>query len=476
MNETTFDVIVIGAGPGGYVAAIRCAQLGLKTACVDRWTAQDDAPSLGGTCLNVGCIPSKALLESSERFEAIRHQADSHGIETGSVVINVEKMQARKRQIVSELTGGIAALFKANKIAFIAGHGQLMKAGHVRVTLHDGTGQDLAARHVILASGSVPVSLPGMEIDNKRIFDSSGALEFSEVPKTLGIIGAGVIGLELGSVWRRLGASVTILEAQDTLLPSADPMIAREAKKQFGQQGLDIRLSCKVSRVETTDKGCHIHYEMPDGAESIEVERLIVAVGRRPSSDGLLDDGCGVQVDDKGFVPVDASGATAVAGVWAIGDLVRGPMLAHKASEEGVAVAEQIASGSGHIDHDYIPWVIYTHPEIAWVGASESELKSSQTPFNSGIFPFAASGRAKAVGDTIGFVKILSHGQTDRILGVHMIGPQTSELINEATFAMAMEASAEDLARTVHAHPTLSEAVHEAALGTARRAIHKANR
>ncbi len=476
MTETAFDVVVIGAGPGGYVAAIRCAQLGLKTACVDRWVSGDTAPSLGGTCLNVGCIPSKALLESSERFEAITHEAGAHGIATGDVTIDVQKMQTRKRQIVTELTGGIEALFKANKISFFSGHGTLVKSGHVRVLSKDSSPKNLLARHVILASGSTPIALPGLDVDNERIFDSSGALEFSTVPKTLGIIGAGVIGLELGSVWRRLGASVVILEAQNELLSSADPMIAREAKKQFLKQGLDIRLGCKVTRVTKDAKGCVIHFESAEGNEEIQVERLVVAVGRRPYSDNLLGERCGLTVDDRGFIPVNASCATELEGVWAIGDLVHGPMLAHKASEEGVAVAEQIATGQGHVDHSLVPWVIYTHPEISWVGATETELKESKTPFTAGIFPFAASGRAKAVGDTTGFAKILAHEETDRVLGAHIIGPQASELINEATFAMAMEASAEDLARTIHAHPTLGEVLHEAALATARRAIHKVNR
>ncbi len=471
-----FDVVVIGAGPGGYVAAIRCAQLGLKTACIDRWVGKNGKPAVGGTCLNVGCIPSKALLNSSERYEDMRLHAADHGINSGDVSIDVEKMLARKDKIVLELTDGISALFKSNKIVFYAGHGCLVEAGTVRVSSEDQDDQTLAAKHVILASGSQPVQLPGMAVDNKTIFDSSGALEFPTVPKTLGIIGAGVIGLELGSVWRRLGAEVVILEAAQSLLGSADSMIAREAKKQFSRQGLDIRLGCKVTQADNTENGCSIHYLDGENNESIGVERLIVAVGRRPVTDGLLDSNCGVALDDNGAVLVDADCATAVPGVWAIGDAVRGPMLAHKASEEGIAVAERIAVGSSNIDHSIIPWVIYTHPEIAWVGATEEELKAQEIPYTVGLFPFAASGRAKAVDATDGFIKILAGRDSDQILGAHMIGSQVSELINEAVLAMSMEASAEDLARTVHAHPTLAEAVHEAALAAHGRAIHKVNR
>ena len=471
-----FDVVVIGAGPGGYVAAIRCAQLGLKTACIDRWVGKNGKPAVGGTCLNVGCIPSKALLDSSERYEDMRLHAADHGIHTGDVSIDVEKMLSRKDKIVSELTGGISALFKSNKIVFYAGHGCLVEAGVVRVSSEDQDDQTLTARHVVLASGSQPVQLPGMAVDNKTIFDSSGALDFATVPKKLGIIGAGVIGLELGSVWRRLGAEVVILEAAKSLLSPADAMIAREAKKQFSRQGLDIRLGCKVTQVDNTENGCTVHYADGENNESIGVERLIVAVGRRPCTDGLLDPNCGVALDDNGAIPVNADCATAVPGVWAIGDVVRGPMLAHKASEEGIAVAERIAVGSSHMDPSTIPWVIYTHPEIAWVGATEDELKSQEIPYTAGLFPFAASGRAKAVGATDGFIKILADRDSDRILGAHMIGSQVSELINEAVLAMSMEASAEDLARTVHAHPTLAEAVHEAALAAHGRAIHKVNR
>jgi len=471
-----FDVVVIGAGPGGYVAAIRCAQLGLKTACIDRWVGKNGKPAVGGTCLNVGCIPSKALLDSSERYEDMRQHAADHGIHTGDVSIDIEKMLARKDKIVSELTDGVSALFKSNKIVFHAGHGCLVAAGVVRVSSEDQDDQTLTARHVILASGSQPVQLPGMAVDNQTIFDSSGALDFPTVPKKLGIIGAGVIGLELGSVWRRLGAQVVILEAAESLLSSADAMIAREAKKQFSRQGLDIRLGCKVTQVDNTENGCTVHYVDGETNESIGVDRLIVAVGRRPCTDGLLDPNCGVTLDDHGAIPVNVDCATTVPGVWAIGDAVRGPMLAHKASEEGIAVAERIAVGGSHMDHSTIPWVIYTHPEIAWVGATEDELKSQEIPYTAGLFPFAASGRAKAVGATDGFIKILAACDSDRILGAHMIGSQVSELINEAVLAMSMEASAEDLARTVHAHPTLAEAVHEAALAADGRAIHKVNR
>lgn len=478
MSSSDFDVIVIGAGPGGYVAAIRCAQLGLKTACIDRWTDNDNKPSPGGTCLNVGCIPSKALLDSSERFEQLKEHSAEHGIQTGSVEINIEQMQQRKRRIVSELTGGIGALFKANKVTSINGHGCLIAPGKVRVRASDSQGKDqvISAQHVILASGSEPTVLPGIEPNGETIFDSSGALDFDTAPSTLGIIGAGVIGLELGSVWRRLGSKVVILEALDKFLPSADPMIAREAQKQFSRQGLDIRLGCQVTQVDCTSQNCTINYRHGTDDRSVAVERLIVAVGRRPCSAGLLDPACGLQINQRGFVEVDQNCATAIDGVWAVGDLVRGPMLAHKASEEGVAVAEHIALGAGHVDFATIPWVIYTDPEIAWVGATETQLKTDAIEYRAGVFPFAATGRAKAAGMTDGFVKILAHADTDRVLGAHMIGPQVSELICEAGFAMAMEASAEDLARTVHAHPTLAEATHEAALATAGRAIHKINR
>ena len=478
MSSSDFDVVVIGAGPGGYVAAIRCAQLGLKTVCIDRWTNNDNKPSPGGTCLNVGCIPSKALLDSSERFEQIREHSAEHGIQAGSVEINIEQMQQRKRRIVSELTGGIEALFKANKVALVTGDGCLIAPGKVRVSSSNSDGEDqvISAQHVILASGSEPTVLPGIEPNGKTIFDSTGALDFDTAPSTLGIIGAGVIGLELGSVWRRLGSKVVILEALEKFLPSADPLIAREAQKQFTRQGLDIRLGCQVTQVDTTSEDCTVNYRHGTDDRSVSVERLIVAVGRRPSSDGLLDPACGLQINDHGFVEVDHNCATAIAGVWAVGDLVRGPMLAHKASEEGIAVAERIASGAGHVDLATVPWVIYTDPEIAWVGATETQLKTDAIEYRAGVFPFAATGRAKAVGRTDGFVKILAHADTDRILGAHMIGPQVSELICEAGFAMAMEASAEDLARTVHAHPTLAEATHEAALAAAGQAIHKINR
>jgi dihydrolipoamide dehydrogenase len=476
MTSTDFDVIVIGAGPGGYAAAIRCAQLGLKTACVDRWVGQDKKPSPGGTCLNVGCIPSKALLDSSERYEAIHLHAKDHGISTGLVSIDVAKMQARKDKLVSELTDGISALFKANQITFISGHGCLVAAGKVRVSAEDRPEALLQADHIILASGSQPVQLPGMEVDDQTVFDSTGALAFSTVPKTLGIIGAGVIGLELGSVWRRLGSKVVILEAMDAMLASADPMVAREAKKQFTRQGLDIRLGCQVTEVIATNGGCAVRYRNTGKDERIEVERLIVAVGRRPCTEGLLEPGCGIDLDSQGAVQVDSHCATSVPDVWAIGDVVRGPMLAHKASEEGIAVAERIANGIGHIDFATIPWVIYTHPEIAWVGATEDELEAQGAQFKVGMFPFAASGRAKAAATTEGFVKIIACPDTDRVLGAHMIGAQVSELINEAVLAMSMEASAEDLARTVHAHPTLAEVVHEAALASHGRAIHKINR
>jgi len=469
-----FDVIVIGAGPGGYVAAIRCAQLGLSTACIDSRVNSEGVASLGGTCLNVGCIPSKALLDSSEQYHRIHHQSSAHGIFAENVSIDIEKMQFRKEGIVKSLTAGIAQLFKANKVTSIQGFARVASEHTVTVSNQNGEiTQTLSANHIVLAPGSVPVALSSIPFDNEFVVDSSGALTFDRVPGRLGIIGAGVIGLELGSVWNRLGSQVVILEAMEEFLAAADHQVARDAARQFKKQGLDIRLGAMVEKVDSGPGGMLMTYSHKGQAHQQEVDRIIVAVGRRPATDGLLSPDCGVSTDSRGFIHVDQDCRTAVKNIWAIGDAVRGPMLAHKSSEEGVAVAERIAGGVGHIDFNTVPWVIYTSPEIAWVGQTEKELKEKGIEFKTGSFPFAATGRAKAMEAPNGFVKMIADKQTDRLLGVHMIGPHVSELIGECVLAMEFHASSEDLARTIHAHPTLSEAVHEAALAVEKRAIHK---
>jgi len=471
----SYDVIVIGGGPGGYVAAIRCAQLGLYTACIDDRTDADNKASLGGTCLNVGCIPSKALLDSSEQFHRLQHQFEAHGISVENPTMDVQKMQARKQDIVKSLTGGIKQLFAANKVAAIFGRGRLMADKHVAV-LHPDDGaliDTVTARHIILAPGSNPIELPSIPFDGEFIVDSEGALEFDRVPPRLAVIGAGVIGLELGSVWRRLGSEVVLLEAMDEFLASIDHQIARDAARHFKKQGLNIRLGAMVNQVVTTPDGLSIKFSQGDTDHEIEVDRVVVAVGRKPATEGLLASDCGVGRDAKGFIETDDHCRTSEDDVWAIGDAVRGPMLAHKASEEGVAVAERIAGKPGHVDFNTIPWVIYTAPEIAWVGKTENELKADGVPIKTGSFPFAATGRAKAMEQPTGMVKLIAHAETDRILGVHIIGPHVSELIAECVVAMSFHASSEDIARIVHAHPTLSEAVHEAALAVEKRAIHK---
>ncbi|MCB1748014.1 MAG: dihydrolipoyl dehydrogenase [Gammaproteobacteria bacterium] len=466
-----YDLIVIGGGPGGYVAAIRAAQLGLKTACVERWRDDQDKPALGGTCLNVGCIPSKALLDSSHHFEFMQRHAAEHGI-TAEPAIDIAKMQARKQKIVSQLTQGIAGLFKKNKVTWIQGHGSLAAADSVRVVAADGTEQTLAARHIIIASGSVPMAIPPAPVDQDRIVDSTGALAFDAVPQRLGVIGAGVIGLELGSVWRRLGAEVTILEALPQFLAVADEAVSKEALKILSRQGLDIRLGAKVVAAKAGKKAVTVEVELDGANETLEFDKLIVAVGRRPNTGELGLDTAGIAVDERGFIAVDEHCHTGVGNVWAIGDCVRGPMLAHKASEEGIAVAERIAGQKPHVDFELIPWVIYTWPEIAWAGHTEQALTAAGRKVRAGSFPFMASGRARAMGDTDGFVKIIADADTDRVLGVHIVGPNASELIAEAVIAMEFGASAEDIARTVHGHPTLAESMHEAALATDRRAIH----
>jgi dihydrolipoamide dehydrogenase len=476
-----FDVAVIGGGPGGYIAAIRAAQLGLATVCIDAWKNPKGKASLGGTCLNVGCIPSKALLESSENYERVLHKFDEHGITIKGGAKNVEldlaKLLARKDKIVDTFTTGITLLFKKNKVTSMHGTGRfagLLPGGGctLEVVGDDGT-EAIDAKHVIVATGSVPRSLPGLEIDNDLVCDNTGALSFGEVPTRLGVIGAGVIGLEMGSVWRRLGADVTVLEAMPSFLGACDDAVSKEAWRQFtGALGLKIHIGAKVASVRRAGRVVQVEYEDRDGAKHrAEFDKLIVSVGRAPSTAGLSPDVVGLRVDTRGFVEVDAQCRTNVPNVYAIGDVVRGPMLAHKASEEGVAVAETIAGQHGHVNLDTVPWVIYTSPEIAWVGRTEQDLKKAGIEYRSGQFPFIASGRARALGDTGGFCKMLADAKTDRILGVHIIGPYASELISEAVVAMEFGASSEDIARIVHAHPSLSEAMHEAALAVDKRPL-----
>jgi dihydrolipoamide dehydrogenase len=471
-----FDVIVIGAGPAGYVAAIRCAQLGIKTACVDDWVGKQGKPSLGGTCLNVGCIPSKALLESSELFETMRDHNQLHGIVHKGVTADVPAMVARKDKIVAELTGGIGQLLKANNITSLHGHGKLVAEKQVEVTPPQGEATTYDAEHVIIATGSTPIEISAAPMHEEVIVDSSGALDWTSTPKRLGVIGAGVIGLELGSVWRRLGAEVTVLEALDEFLPMVDQQVAKDAFRQFTKQGLDIHMGARVLATKVTKKHITVSYQDSKGDQSLIVDRLIVAVGRRPNTDNLFAEITGLLTDERGFVHVDDQCRTNLPGVWAIGDVVRGPMLAHKGSEEGVMVAELIAGEQATVNYDAIASVIYTHPEIAWVGKSEDTLKHAGVDYKVGVFPFAASGRAKAMGDAQGLVKVIKDAKTDRLLGVHMVGPKCSELIMQGVIGMEFEGSAEDLAHMVFAHPTLSEALHEAVLASDGRALHIANR
>ncbi|MCW8933747.1 MAG: dihydrolipoyl dehydrogenase [Gammaproteobacteria bacterium] len=472
---TDFDVIVIGAGPAGYVAAIRCAQLGFNVACIDNWLDEQGALSLGGTCLNVGCIPSKALLQSSELFEQASHSFSQHGIKLSSLELDLETMMARKNKIVSELTSGIGALLKANKVKVITGTAKLLADKKVEVV----NGKDkntFSAKNIIIASGSSSVELNAAPLTEDLIVDSTGALSFESVPSKVGVIGAGVIGLELGSVWRRLGSEVTVLEAQDVFLPMVDLKIARDAQRLYKKQGLDIKLNARLlqAQIKTVNKikQVEVSYQDETGDHLCEFDKLIVAVGRKPNTDYIFDDEAELILDERGFIHVNDKCETSQPGVYAIGDVVRGPMLAHKGSEEGMMVAELIAGNHGVINYDLIPSVIYTHPEIAWVGKTEQQLKAAGESYKAGMFPFVASGRAKAHGDTSGMVKILSHSETDRILGVHIMGLNASELISQAVTAMALGASTEDIALTVFAHPTLSEAIHEAALAVDNRAIH----
>ena len=472
-----FDVIVIGGGPAGYPAAIRAAQNGLKAACIDEWKNYDGSATFGGTCLNAGCIPSKALLESSELFHRAQSEFAAHGIKTGAVSVDIAAMQKRKAGIVKNMTGGIVQLLKSAGVTAMQGHGKLLPNRQVEFTAHDGAKQTLSARHIVLASGSQPMPLKSAPFDGKHIVDSWGALEFDAVPKRLGVIGAGVIGLELGSVWRRLGAEVVVLEAMPGFLAMADQQLSKEAMKHFKKQGLDIRLGAKVTGAAVKSGAVDVTYtDSSDATQSLTVDKLIVCIGRRPYTDNLLAEGTGVKLDARGFIEVDEHCHTGVENIWAVGDCVRGPMLAHKGKEEGVSVADRIAGLYAHVNYDAIPSVIYTAPEIAWVGQTEEQVKASGRPYKVGSFPFLASGRARAMEASQGFAKVVVAADDDQILGVHIIGPMAGELIAEAVLAMEYSASAEDLQRTIHAHPTLSEALHEAALAADKRAIDMPNR
>lgn len=475
-----YDVLVVGAGPAGYVAAIRCAQLGMSTACVEKWHDEKNAPVYGGTCLNVGCIPSKALLDSSHKYAEAKKDFSVHGISLENLAIDVPAMIDRKAKIVNQLTQGVKGLFAANKVEGIQGAGKLLKDKKVEVTAVDGSKQIIEAEHIILAAGSEPITIPPAPVDQHTIVDSTGALEFTEVPNRLGVIGAGVIGLELGSVWARLGAEVTVLEAMDTFLPAVDAQVAKDAKKDFEKQGLNIKLGSKVSGTKVSGKDkkqtVTVSYTDKDGEQEIVFDKLIVAVGRRPCSKGLLADDSGVEVDQRGFIVVDDQCATKVPGVYAGGDLVRGPMLAHKGMEEGVMIAERIAGKKTQVNYDLVPFVIYTHPEIAWVGKTEQQLKEEGVEYNVGTFPFSINGRAMAANESAGLVKMIAHAKTDRILGCHIFGPSAADLVQQVAIAMEFSSSAEDLGLTMFSHPTLSEAVHEAALAVGGHAIHAVNK
>ena len=475
----TFDVVVIGGGPGGYIAAIRAAQLGLEVACIDAWRNAQGGPALGGTCTNVGCIPSKALLQSSEHYEHAAKGLAAHGITTQGLAIDVAKMIARKDAIVKQTNDGIQYLFKKNKVAFFHGRGSFVRAaagGGWEIAVSAPTEETLIGKQVIVATGSRPRALPGLPFDEERVLSNEGALaigrESGQVPARLGVIGSGVVGLELGSVWRRLGARVTVLEALPVFLGAADPQIAKEALKALTRQGLAIELGVKVGAVESAAAGVTVRYADAKGeARTLEVDQLVVCVGRVPNTEGLAAEAVGLALDERGCIAVDDECRTNLAGVWAVGDVVRGPMLAHKAEEEGVAVAERIAGQHGHVDFDLVPWVIYTHPEIAWVGRTEPQLQASGRAYRAGTFAFAANGRARAMGDTGGMVKFLADAASDEILGVHIVGPLASELVAEAAVAMAFKASSEDIARICHAHPTLGEAMKEAALAVDKRTL-----
>jgi dihydrolipoamide dehydrogenase len=467
-----FDVVVIGAGPGGYIAAIRAAQLGLATACIDEWSNAQGGPAPGGTCTNIGCIPSKALLQSSEHYEHAGHRFKEHGIRIQGLALDLAQMQARKSAIVKQNNDGIVFLFRKNKVAFFHGRASFGGRADDGYRIDVAGGEPLVAKHVIVATGSSARPLPGAAFDEQRILSNDGALAIAEVPKRLGVVGAGVIGLEMGSVWRRLGAEVTLLEALPAFLGAVDEQIAKEAARAFARQGLTIQLGVKIGSVKSGAAGVTVAYTDSKGAaQSLAVDKLIVSIGRVPNTTGLDAEAVGLQLDERGFVAVDDDCRTNLPNVWAIGDVVRGPMLAHKAEEEGVAVAERIAGQHGHVDFNTIPWVIYTSPEIAWVGQTEQQLKASGRGYRVGTFPFAANGRARALGDTTGLVKFIADATTDEILGVHIVGPLASELIAEAVVAMEFRASSEDIARICHAHPSLAEATKEAALAVDKRPL-----
>ena len=470
MNKQ-FDLVVIGAGPGGYIGAIRAAQLGFNVACIDEWKNGKGGPAPGGTCTNVGCIPSKALLQSSEHFEHAGHAFADHGIGLRDLSIDVKKMLARKDKVVSQNNDGILYLFKKNKVTFFHGRGSFVKAieGGYEVAVGEET---LTAKQVLVATGSNARALPGTPFDEVSVLSNDGALRIAEVPKKLGLIGSGVIGLEMGSVWRRLGAEVTVLEALPTFLGAVDEQIAKEAHKAFTKQGLKIELGVKVGEIKSGKKGVAVEYADAKGdAQTLVCDKLIVSIGRVPNTIGLNAEAVGLKLDERGAIVVDDDCRTNLPGVWAVGDVVRGPMLAHKAEEEGVAVAERMAGQHGHVNFNTVPWVIYTSPEIAWVGQTEQQLKATGRAYKAGTFPFLANGRARALGDTTGMVKFLADAVTDEILGVHIVGPQASELIAEAVVAMEFKASAEDIARICHAHPSLSEATKEAALAVDKRTL-----
>jgi dihydrolipoamide dehydrogenase len=475
MSDKSYDVVVIGGGPAGYPAALRAAQLGLSAACIDDWKNEEGARLFGGTCLNVGCIPSKALLESSELYHRAQSEFAAHGIQVANLGIDIEAMQARKRGIVKQLTSGIEAMFKAGGVTPYKGRGRLLAGNRVEVTTDSGT-ETVAAQHVVLATGSTPIELKMAKFDGNRIVDSTGALDFNTVPRRLGVIGAGVIGLELGSVWKRLGADVVMLEALEAFLPAADQQIAKEALRHLKKQGLDIRLGAKVTAATVEANAVKVRCEIAGATQEIVVDALVVAVGRRPVTDGLFAPEVNVPLDKRGFIDVDDHCRTSVPNVWAVGDVVRGPMLAHKGMEEGVMVAELIAGHVAEMNYRTIPSVIYTAPEIAWVGETEEQVKASGRPYKVGTFAFAANGRAKGMQQTAGLVKLIADREHDDVLGVHIVGPVAGELIAEAVLAMEFSASAEDIQRTIHAHPTLSEALHEAALAADKRAIHGINR
>ena len=468
-----YDIIVIGSGPAGYVAAIRASQLGLKTACIEK-SSNNNKPQLGGTCLNIGCIPSKALLDSSHRYADAIHHFSDHGIKVTKPKIDISQMMERKNKIVSQLTSGVAGLLKANKVSQIIGSAKIIDSNNVEVSNEENI-ELFKTKNIIIATGSMPIDIPVAKVDNKNIVDSTGALEFKAVPKTLGIIGAGIIGLELGSVWSRLGSKVTILEAMDDFLPMADSKISDDVLNEFNKQGLNINLGCKVTAAKSNEKNVTVNFQNNGDRSELTFDKLIVAVGRKPYTNNLFDESCGLSVDQNGFISVNDFCETPIKNIWAVGDVVRGPMLAHKASEEGIMVAERIAGNQVEMEYDLVPSVIYTHPEVAWVGKNEKELNDAGVEFKTGSFPFAASGRALATGESTGFVKVIADKRTDTILGVHAFGPAAADIVQQGVVAMEFGASAEDLGLTIFSHPTVSEALHEAALAVNGQAIHIGN-